>query len=256
MSLLEIIEPYALAGATATRGTGADNLRTPDPKEVWADSAAGSVATLTFDLGAARPVDTIFLGYVTPPAASATWAIRGGLASADETAILATSALRVPDVAGDFPEMSHALWAGASQTIRYLAIDVAQPSGFAPLMVGVPVIGAAFVADLGQEWGAGRKPIDTGTATSLLSGGFAIVEGARKSSFSWTFGDLTEEEADALERIALRLGTTKPGLVIERPDRTAGLRSRIHYGLFQQWRQYERRNRRQTRWDISIEQWV
>jgi hypothetical protein len=118
------------------------------------------------------------------------------------------------------------------------------------------VIGRAFVAELGREWGSGRQPIDTGVVTTLPSGGFATVSGARKVLLTWTFGDLSEEETDALEDIALELGTTSPGLVIEDASRTAGLRSRIHYGLFKPWRTFERRNRRQTRWEISIEQWV
>jgi hypothetical protein len=120
----------------------------------------------------------------------------------------------------------------------------------------VLVVGKSFVAELGQEWGAGRQPIDTGTATALPSGGFSTVEGVRKVLFSWTFGDLTRDEADRLELIGLGLGETLPGLVIEDASATAGLRSRIHYGLFKRWRAFERRNHRQTRWEIGIEQWV
>ena len=38
--------------------------------------------------------------------------------------------------------------------------------------------------------------MDTGAATPLPSGGFAVVEGVRKRLFTWTFGDLSIEEAD------------------------------------------------------------
>lgn len=264
MSSLIIVQPLALAAAnvSASRGTGPGNLATRDPKEVWADSAVGAAATLTVDLGAAKTIDTILLGYLSPPAAGATWSITGGTVTAGDAVIQAATALRVPDVAGDAPAISHALWRGASRTVRYLAISVTQPAGSATLTAGVLVVGAAFVASLGQEWGGGRQPIDTGTATALPDGGFAVVEGVRKKAYSWTFGDLSIAETEQLDLIAGQLGDTAPALVIEDPDVTAGLRRRIHYGLIRKpgggsgWSQYERRNRQQTRWELTIEEWV
>lgn len=255
MSRLIIVPPLPIAGVTASRGSGADNLLTHDPKEVWADSEAGSYATLIVDLGGAQVVDTILVGYVRPPADAATWVIYGGTDFPTQT-VITEGPLRVPDVAGDAPPISHALWHGSARSVRYLAILLTQPAGSPPLTAGVLVIGKAFVAQLGQEWGSGRQPIDTGTATALSSGGFSVVEGARKKLFSWTFGDLTVAEADQLDVIAGNLGETAPALVVEDPDQTAGLRARIHYGLFRKWTAYERRNRQQTRWELAIEQWI
>jgi hypothetical protein len=254
MSSLLIVEPLPIAAVTSSRGTGAANLVTPDPKEVWADSASGSAATLTVDLGAVRTIDTIFLGHVRPPAAGATWGI--SVSGAGDATPQPVTALRVPDVAESFSIMSHALWYGAPVAARIVTLTVQQPAGSPPLTAGSLVIGRAFVSEFGQEWGAGRQPIDTGTATALPSGGFAIVEGVRKRRFGWTFGDLSVDEADRLELIALALGETKPGLVVEDADRTTGLLARIRYGKFDRWRAPERRNRRQTRWEISIEDWV
>lgn len=256
MSRLLIVQPLPIAVVAASRGTGAANLATPDPKEVWADGASGSAATLTVDFGQAVTIDTIWLGAVRPPAAGATWSLAGGLGGSADTAIAATAPLRVPDVAGGFEETSGALWRGAAVTLRTLAVTVTQPGGGAALTAGVLVAGRAFEAQLGQEWGTGRQPIDTGLATALASGGFAAVEGVRKVQLDWTFGDLSLAEAEQLERIALDRGETRPALVIEDDARTAGLRARIHYGLFKKWRAFERRNRRQTRWEISIEQWI
>ena len=256
MSGIIIVQPLPLATVTASRGTGADNLRSPDPKEVWADAAVGSAATLTIDLGAVAYVDTILLGYVRPPTAGATWALNGGIIGANDIVLQASAPLRVPDVAGSTPDLSHALCRINPVQLRYVTINLTQPAGATALTAGVIVIGRAFQAELGQEWGAGREPIDLGTATELPSGGFAVVEGARKRGFSWTFGDLSADEADQLELLAGALGETKPGLVIEDPALTTGLRARIHYGLFKKWAAYERRNRRQTRWEIGIRQWV
>lgn len=87
MSRLMIVQPLGIAAATASRGTGVDNLRSVDPKEVWMDSAAGGTATITIDLGAAVEIDTILLGYVRGSVAGSTWSITGGLVSADQIAI-------------------------------------------------------------------------------------------------------------------------------------------------------------------------
>lgn len=255
MTGLMIVQPMAFA-ATASRGTGAANLATRDPKEVWADSAVGSAATLSMDLGAAREIDTIALIQVRQPAAAATWSVTGGLADAGEAVIAPAAALRVPDVAGVTEASACALWTGSPRTVRKLAIAVTQPVGEAPLTIGAVVVGRSWSAELGQEWGLGRRPVDTGSVTPLPSGGFAIVEGARKRLLTWTFGDLSIAEADRLEAIALALGETLPALVIEDAARTAGLRARLHYGLFRRWDAFERRNRRQTRWELGIEDWI
>lgn len=256
MTLFLIVNPMRIAAVAASRGTGAANLATVDPKEVWIDTAVGSDAVLTIDLGAARSIDTILLGSIGQSEAATTWRITGGVGGAAEVVILDTAALRVPDVEDDWAPVSHALWHGPTRVVRYLAITTNQPAAAAALSAGLLVIGRAFAPELGPEWGGGRRPVDTGSATALPSGGFAVVEGVRKRALSCTFGDLQGAEADQLERIALALGETRPGLVIEDASPTAGLVARIHYGLFQKWRAYERRNRAQTRWEIEIEDWV
>lgn len=249
-----ILNPLPMT-VTASRGTGAANLATPDPKEVWADSATSGSAQISIDLGSLQTVDTVFFGHLRPPAAGATWLIVGGVAGHSEFTILNQTALRVPDSTGQFAETSHALWRGAAVQVRYIRMFITQPAGLPALTAGVLAIGAAFVPLLGQEWGAGRRPIDTGRATPLPSGGFGVVPGAHKRALSWTFGDLSIDETDRLEAIADVLGETSPGLVISDDARTAGLRRRIHWGLFEKWRAFERRNRRQTRWEIGIEEW-
>lgn len=255
MSELLIVEPMRIAAIAASRGTGAANLATADPKEVWADTATGAM-TITVDLGAVRSVDTVLLGYVRPPAAGARWSIAGGASAQAQDVVQPDTALRVPDVTDDFAVRTHALWHGPTIDLRHLTLTLAQPGGSPPLTAGVLVVGRAFEAKLGREWGSGRRPVDTGTVTELPSGGFAVVEGVRKSGLGWTFGDLDDDETDRLEGIARRLGATRPGVVIEDAAPTAGLASRIHYGLFDRWRPYDRRDRAQTKWEVGIQQWV
>jgi hypothetical protein len=253
MSLL-ILAPSPIAAIAASRGSGAANLLTADPREVWIDSATGA-ATLSIDLGAVRAVDTVFLGFVADPADAATWTITGGVAAHGEFVIQAATAMRAPDAPGLRAAVSHALWHGSAVEARFLRLSLSQPAGAGALSAGALMAGTAFRPDLGMEWGAGRRPIDRGSVTPLPSGGFAIVEGARTRYFGCTLGDLSEAEADRLEAIGLQCGETRPVLIVESAERTAGLRGRIHYGLFDRWRQYDRRNRRQTRWEIGIEEW-
>jgi hypothetical protein len=253
MSTLLIVEPLAFT-ALSSRGSGVANLATNDPKEVWADEATGS-ATLTIDLGGLRAIDTVFLGYASPPAAAATWSISGGRLGPNEQVLQASTALRVPDAVGTYAERSHALWNGAAVSVRYLSITVTQPVGNPALTIGVFIAGLAVTSERGHEWGSGRQLIDTGSVTALPSGGFAVVEGARKRSLTWTFGDLSTAEVDQLEAIALRRGESSTALVIEDATRSAGLWSRCHYGLFK-WRAFERRNKVQTRWEMEVVEWV
>lgn len=256
MSNIVILAPAAIAAIAVSRGSGAANLLTADPKEVWADSAVGTAATIDIDLGSVQLVDTIFLGHIAPPAAGATWTITGGAASYTTTTIKAAGALRAVDAAGQFPATSHALWIGAAVSVRYVRLSVTQPAGSPVLTAGVVMVGDAFSPIYNQEWGAGRKVIDSGTATALPSGGFAIAEGARKGGYSWTLGDLSSTEADALYALMLDRGETRPVLVVEDPAATAGLMRRIHYGRMTSLQPFARRNPAQTRWEMSVEQWI
>lgn len=255
MANLLILAPATIAAIAASRGADVANLLTPDPREVWADSVVGTAATIDIDLGVVRAIDTVALCHVTPPHANATWTITGGAAGYTTTTIKAASALRVPDVAGRSPALSHALWHGPSVNVRYVRISVTQPVASATLTAGVALIGQAFSPSKGQEWGAGRRVIDTGTSTGLPDGGFATVEGVRKSSWSWTLGDLTDDERDQLYELALSVGETRPVLVVEDPAATAGLRRRMHYGLLRQLRPYERANHNRTKWEMTVEEW-
>lgn len=256
MANMILTSPLPVAALAASRGSGAANLLTAAPKEIWADNAAGSAVTIDIDLGVVRTLDTVFLGYVHGPAAGATWTITGGVAGYTEAVVKASGALRVPDVTGRFPDMSHALWFGAASTVRYLRLSLNQPAGSPALKAGILLVGKSFQSELNREWGSGRKPIDGGTATALPSGDFGIVEGAKRRGFYWSYGDLSADEVEELEEIVLAHGVTRPLLVVEDPAQTAALRTRIHYGTLTAPRQFERRNRAQTRWELGVEGWV
>ena len=255
MANMIVVPPLPVAAIAASRGTGVANLLTADPKEVWVDSAVATPATIDIDLGAAQSIDTVFLGHVYNVGTAATWAISGGLSGYSDVEIKASGTLRVPDADDQYPPMSHALWFGDAVSVRYLRITVTKPV-LPVFMIGVVLIGRAFQPELNKEFGAGRRVIDTGVATPLPSGGYGIAEGVRKRGYNWTFADLTLAEIDALEAVALDRGETATLLAVEDPAPTTSLRNRIHYGLFTRFRQFERRNAVQTRWELGIEEWV
>lgn len=256
MSNMLILRPASIAALSVSRGSGAANLLTADPKEVWADSTVNSAVNIDIDFGASVSIDTVFLGHIQAPAAGASWTISGGAAAYTTTTLKASGALRVPDAAGQAPGMSHAFWTGTAVAIRYLRLSLMQPAGNPPLQAGVVMAGKAFRPIWNREWGGGRRVIDMGTKTPLPSGGFATLTGGRKAAFSWTFGDLTDEEVDELYALLLDRGETSPVLVVEDPDATVGLRNRLHYGLFDRFEAYERQAVGKTRWSLGIEQWV
>tara|TARA_B100001179_G_scaffold212670_1_gene180767 strand:- start:549 stop:1319 length:771 start_codon:yes stop_codon:yes gene_type:complete len=255
MGKLIIIAPAAISQLTATRGTDVLNLLKADPREAWRDTAVGSSVRLRIDLGAAQTIDTVFLGYAMPLASGAVWTIRGGLTGYTQSTLMAQGPMRAVDSANSTPQRSHALWHGGKSTVRYLEIEVLQPAGASLLSIGSLIVGSSFKANFNQEWGGGRGVVDTGRAIRLAGGGFAISEGVRLGSYSWSFGDLTDDETEALYSIQLQCGETRPVLVVEDPERSPGQLNRIHYAKFVSLKPYKRRNPAQTRWEMEVEDW-
>lgn len=248
--------PLPIAAIAASRGSGIANLLTVDPREAWLDDAVGTAATIDIDLGVEQIIDTVFLGCLFSAAPAATWTISGGLGGYDDQVIMAVQPLRVPERAWTRRSMSHALWFGAEQLVRYIRLAITQPAGATPLSIGALVVGNGFQPRLNKEWGAGRGVKDTGTVTRLASGSVAVVDGVRYGTFGWTLGDLDQEEAETLYEMQLGAGESRPMLVVEDPARTDGLRNRIHYGAMTALRPFERRNVRQTSWQMSFEDWA
>lgn len=256
MANILIAAPTPIVSLAANRGTGVANLLTPDPREVWLDSAVGSEMFIELDFGIDVIIDTVFLGCLLSAHPGATWAMSGGLAAYDDWMIKDYGPLRVPDRNWARRAMSHALWVGTEQLLRYLRIAIIQPDGASPLSIGALIAGNRFQPRYNKEWGSGRGVKDTGTVTRLASGGIASVEGVRYATYSWTLGDLSEDEADRLFELQLDRGESRPVLVVEDPASTAGLRNRIRYGALTALRTFERRNAVQTSIQLSMEDWA
>lgn len=261
MARMLLLKPLPIMSAAATFGTGAANLLTPNPKEVYfkAGFTGEQRPAVTVDLGEVRRFDSIFLGFLNNWNTDFnTWSISAGVAGPLETVLLSepagTPALTPSRSAA--PHYRHAFHRTAAPVLaRYLQITIF-PSTNAETMVGILAVGLAFETTWNREWGGGRRIIDTGTVEALPDGGFATSEGAVKGGFRWTWGDLDDAEVDAIYDIGLDRGERRPVIVVEDPDRTAGLNERLHYGLFERFEPYERIAPRRTRWSLGVQQWV
>lgn len=256
MANILIAEPLPMAALIPSRGSGSANLQTSDPREVWIDSDVGTPATFDVDLGFERAVDTVFLGCLLSAHLGASWTISGGVDAYDQEVLMPRTPLRVLERDRRRRVMSHALWYGESRALRYIRISVKQPIMADPLSIGTLVVGDGFQPRYNKEWGSGRGVRDSSVVTRLPSGGVAVVEGARYGTYSWTLGDLDDDEADRLFEMQLGYGESRPVLVVEDPANTAGLRNRIHYGALTGLRAFERRNAVQTSWQLTMEDWA
>lgn len=253
---LPVLAASSAAGQFAAGpGTGAENLLTPDPKEVWADSGAGGVHHLRFDLGASTQLDSLFIGFVRGGGGGltlSTWS--GGPAGYTQTTW--AQGLNMAPSARPAPRRRHLLHRlAAPVSARYVEIAVGARAA-EPMTIGVVALGLAFQPTHNREWGGGRGVVDTGARERLPSGGFGTGPGAVKPTFGWTFGDLEDAEVEALHDLALDRGERRPLVVVEDPDATAGLNERIHWGLFDRFDRYERRSAGRTRWALAIEAWL
>jgi hypothetical protein len=260
MGKMLILEPQTIvalveAGYNGQFGSGAANLLTPSPKEVWQGNAAGDHGIFYVDLGAFRDVDTFFLGGLRAGGTlSGSWEVAKatGMAPGGEVVLSPLQALSGP--AGKREPFPAFVRLAAPVNGRYFRIRVVPGVGL--MTIGVVAIGLAFEPVHNREKGGGRVVIDTGAVEALRDGGFGIGHGTRKGGFRWTFGDLGDDELEKLHDLAWGRGTTRPVIVVEDPDVTAGLNERIHYGLFDRFEFYERGDPGKHRWALSMTEWT
>lgn len=224
-------------------GSGDTNLLTPDPKEVWVNTATGSV---WLDMGSAISVDTFFLGFVgsgITAATAGTAASLGGAITNQGSLVLAPTSE---------PRRHGHLKLGAPVSSRYFSFSVTGAGS-----VGIAAVGKAVQPSFGHEWGSGRQPVDLSSVTPLRQGGFAVEKGAIKGSWSFTLGDLTDQDLKDLWDVALNIGISSPVLACEDPALTgADLNKALHYGLLDRPEVYERQLPGLNRWSWRVEEWV
>lgn len=252
MSTPIIVAPLPMT-RTSSFGSVAtpDNLLTPNPREVAVD-ASGTPSQINFDLGSVQPIDTLLLGFTS---GIATVSTRGGPNAATDSDIANVAVNPAPSVTTT-PRTVHFLRRlAAPVSARYVRFTINPVSGSSTMIAGIAVVGLAWQSVYGQEWGAGRRPIDTGSRDRLLSGAFGVNPGAVVSSWNWNFGDIGDAELASLFELVMGLGETRTLLLAEDPDVTAGLNERLHWSMFTGLQAFERELPGNTRWQLKIEDW-
>lgn len=235
------------AVAVTQTGTGPDNLRTPDPKEVWQGATAAN--SIYFDMGEAVEADTFFVGSILPNAdnltvevSSATSLGAGGVGLGSMSPGPVTAKRR------------HAFLKRAPVTSRYWAINFnsTAPSGF-----GVFAIGKSVQPAYGHEWGSGRTVDDRSDVSALRGGGYGIERGARVPGWQFNCGDLSDAEVASLWDIVAEVGGSAPVVVAEDPSASQpALNNSLHYGLIDRPEAYTREAPFLNSWSFRIRGWV
>lgn len=234
-----------LAGTIAGNMTNPTRMATWDPKEVAYSNGAGA-RTIDIDLGAAQMVGAIYLGGVS---GTTTFAVTGGAASYTTTSY--GNIVVAPKRTAVSPRQY--LLEFAPVSLRYIRLSATLADGFE---VGIAAACERFTSEYGHEWGAGRGLEDMSSVTANRAGGFGIDPGAIVPSYDWTFGDLNDEEREALFDMLRKVGTSSPVIICEDPAVTNDLDARLHYSLFQRLEKYERRSVGITRWSLKARDWT
>lgn len=242
-----IVRPLPVAAIIVSNGTGAANLLTSSPREVWRAAAVGA-SFIDLDFGAVVPLDTIFLGF-TNATESATLSVSIGGSWSGMTTIASTRAFRVPHTIG----ARHHGYVRLGQPVstRYLRITVNQVGGAEPMQIGIALAG--LMIERPYEYRAGRVAIDLSKKTELSDGGYGINPAAIVASYRFTLSGLTDEQVEELWSIVMTLGESAPLLIVEGHDTLRF--SNLHYGLFQRLEPYERDEPEDSRWGLSIRDW-
>ncbi|WP_454280197.1 hypothetical protein [Sphingomonas sp. Marseille-Q8236] len=242
--MLSIVQPLAftLDQGRSSAGTGLANLATPSPREAFAANAAA--ATIVLDLGQAKTIDRVVLGFTTA-AETDGFSVVPGLDGAAVPGTFAHSYRRAP-------VLRHGLCVLPAPVVtRYVQLRVAAA---APISAGVAIVGQAMRS--AYEYGSGRPLVDTGRSDRLWSGGFGGEPGAVAGGYAWTMVDLADTLRDRLYAMQLDLGITGDFLVIEDEDATPGLNERIHWGRFPKLETFERQSDGTSKLPMAIGDWA
>lgn len=256
MSKMIILEPTTVADIIpiADNVSGAENMLTPEPKEVAFQSSQVGALWLRFDLGSVQMIDCVFLGFLNCPPGT-TLEVLAGETQANLTnfygpaSVFAASSSASPLRRHQFIEFA------APVAARYVDIYIVRGAS-ADMTFGIFATGLSLRTTHNREKGGGRPIIDTGAVEARVDGGFGTGHGAVKGGFRWTWGDLDDAEVDAIYHLGLRVGRRRPIIVVEDPDPSPGLNERIHYSLFDSFEPYERGDPTKHRWALSVTQWV
>lgn len=212
----------------------------PRMGRVWRSATGGASQTLTIDLGADTPLDTIAVfglgNQNAAPSASWQWTI--ALASAAQGAFTGAfwNGTAQDALAGSVLPVSgfgKALWrapSGAPAAARYVRITFSGLSN-ASVQAAIVAIGKAFVPARNYSYGAAFGVRDLGVLDYSPRGVIARRAGARLPGFGLTFNALRREEVEGeLHRLFEQVGNTDPVVLVTDPADHAERQNRIGLG--------------------------
>lgn len=244
VSIMRPITPTAVAGSM----TDVARVATPDPKEVAVSTGAG-VRTIDLDLGSEQVVGAVYIGGANM---GTTFAVTGG-GTGDAYTTIPLGNIYVAAKRRAVSPRQYLLIIDPPQPLRYIRLSATLANGNA---VGIACALERFTPTWGQEWGAGRPLSDASSMAKNRAGGFGGELGVISPGYSFTLGDLTDDETEILFDIVRQVGESRPVVIVEQPDLTENLDARLHYGLIQRIEPYERQRLNIVRWGFRIEDWL
>ncbi len=256
----QVLAVTATAGVDAAFPTA--NIFDPQPKTIVQTNVQASGAfsyQIDFDFGSDRSIDLIAVLFANA-SANATWQLFS-TTSAQGAGLLSANSI-VSEAFGISPTVKtarrHAVWAGASRTMRFCRVLISEPAGAANRVInfGNLIIGARVPLEWNFELGSGRKIEDQSIARTLPGGETAIERGGRTPLWRATWSNITDTEMRGVWSLLNDIGTGSPLLMIEDPDATAGQNERIHYGLLTGLDFFERVQEDKQRIDLTIREMI
>ena len=229
-----------------TNGVAAnsDNLKTPDPKEIY----SGNAQYIFFDFGAAYEFDTAFIGYIGGAATSNAIGVNQGV----NMSFTGQTGKATPTPGPTTARRRHAFAKFTAGTSRYWNI-----SFWESFSVGIVVFGKSIQPAYGHEWGSRRGIRDMSQVTPLRGGGFGIERGARAGGYEFTCGDLTDAEVQSLYDMVEDVGESAPVVVCRDPALAQpDLNNALHYGLLDRPEAYVREAPGMNSWSFRVKDWV
>lgn len=234
-----ILEPHAIAAVTASAtapGYAASNLAIDFIGVVWRSPTGAATRSVTIDLGANQPVDTVLLLGLYGALPAWKWSIDlATQAQGAFTGIYWSGATETLLAGSEMPEsgLGRALWrapAGAPASARYIRINFSA-LGTAAIEVSRVVIAGAIQLERNYSFGAARGIRSFGRVDWSDRGVPLPRPGIKKRGLGVSFRTIHEDEMEGLiAPLQERVGNDQAIGIVTDPDPHAQRQNRIWYG--------------------------
>lgn len=237
--------------ATHVPYAGMERLLTAEPKEAHFIPSDAINHYIDLDFGRPVTIDTVYLGYHNGVGVSTLWLqTLAGLGGEVTSHPLAGQIAAV-----GFGEPAQSAWQIPATVARFFRVAIF-PNGQS-FFAGVLAAGPSIAPIHGHEWDSGRIIEDTGSVERRLDGGFGIDDGVAAGGYEWSFDSLQPAEVATIYRWAKERRTTRSILVAEEGGGPGVFPSDcLHWGLFDKFERFSRRDPENTRWALRVRDWA